>query len=61
MNEVLNDAEMKQITSLAVKKWLRQLRGLAYDAEDVLDDFATELLQRESAAERRQTTNESKV
>ena len=61
MNEVLNDAEMKQMTSLAVKKWLRQLRDLAYDAEDVLDDFATELLQRESAAERRQTTNESKV
>ncbi|XP_060670486.1 putative disease resistance protein At3g14460 [Ziziphus jujuba] len=44
---VLSDAEEKQLTDEAVKLWLGDLRDLAYDVEDVLDKFYTELLRRE--------------
>ncbi|KAI8534495.1 hypothetical protein RHMOL_Rhmol10G0094600 [Rhododendron molle] len=43
---VLVDAEAKQWTSEPVKNWLQQLKDSAYDAEDVLDEFATEALKR---------------
>ena len=42
---VLDDAEEKQMTSRGVKIWFDELRDLAFDAEDVLDKFATEALQ----------------
>ncbi|KDO43223.1 hypothetical protein CISIN_1g007817mg [Citrus sinensis] len=48
---VLCDAEEKQLTNKAVKIWLDDLRDLAYDAEDILDEFATEALKHESMAE----------
>ncbi|WKA02071.1 hypothetical protein VitviT2T_020307 [Vitis vinifera] len=41
---VLNDAEEKQMTNPLVKIWLDELRDLAYDVEDILDDFAIEAL-----------------
>ncbi|GLT92291.1 hypothetical protein SLE2022_101340 [Rubroshorea leprosula] len=40
---VLNDAEEKQITNSSVKKWLHDLRDLAYDMEDVLDGFQADV------------------
>ncbi|KAK9091168.1 hypothetical protein Sjap_024345 [Stephania japonica] len=44
---VIHDAEEQQTKSKAVVNWLRKLKDVAYDADDVLDDFATEaLLQR---------------
>jgi hypothetical protein len=43
---VLDDAEEKQVTSKFVKKWLDELEDLAYDADDILDEFATEALRR---------------
>ncbi|KAF7130389.1 hypothetical protein RHSIM_Rhsim10G0074500 [Rhododendron simsii] len=43
---VLVDAEAKQWTSEAVKNWLRKLKDSAYDADNVLDEFATESLKR---------------
>ncbi|XP_048329904.2 putative disease resistance RPP13-like protein 1 isoform X1 [Ziziphus jujuba] len=43
---VLCDAEEKQLTSKAVNLWLDDLRDLAYDVEDILDKFSTELLRR---------------
>ncbi|KAL5788893.1 hypothetical protein ACOSP7_005842 [Xanthoceras sorbifolium] len=43
---VLGDAEEKQLTDMAVKMWLDNLRDLAYDVEDILDEFATEALSR---------------
>ncbi|XP_071721429.1 putative disease resistance RPP13-like protein 1 isoform X2 [Rutidosis leptorrhynchoides] len=43
---VLADASEKHITQEAVKVWLLDLRRLAYDIEDVLDDMATETLRR---------------
>ncbi|KAJ4822556.1 hypothetical protein Tsubulata_228779 [Turnera subulata] len=40
---VLDDAEEKQITSPFVKKWLDDLKDVAYEAEDFLDEIAYKL------------------
>ncbi|XP_006478530.2 putative disease resistance RPP13-like protein 1 [Citrus sinensis] len=48
---VLGDAEEKQLTDEAVKIWLDDLRDLAYDAEDILDEFATQALEHRLMAE----------
>ncbi|WKA01724.1 hypothetical protein VitviT2T_019991 [Vitis vinifera] len=50
IREELNDAEDKQITDHSVKEWLGNLKDLAYDMEDILDEFAYEGLQRELTA-----------
>ncbi|KAG6625384.1 hypothetical protein CIPAW_16G092400 [Carya illinoinensis] len=44
IREVLDDAEEKQQTKKTVKAWLDDLRDLAYDMEDLLDEFTTETL-----------------
>ncbi|KAH9670464.1 putative disease resistance protein [Citrus sinensis] len=44
---VLADAEDRQTREKSVKMWLDNLQNLAYDAEDVLDEFETEALRRE--------------
>ncbi|KAL6327609.1 hypothetical protein AAG906_021900 [Vitis piasezkii] len=49
--KMLNDAEDKQITSPSVKLWLADLRNLAYDMEDILDEFNTEMLRRKLAVQ----------
>ncbi|XP_028103848.1 putative disease resistance RPP13-like protein 1 [Camellia sinensis] len=46
INDVLADAEEKQISNRAVNRWLKELQHLAYDADDVLDEFATEALRK---------------
>ena len=63
IREVLNDAEDKQITEQSVKAWLGELRDLAYDMEDVLDEYGYEALRRKvmSEADNRGTTRTSKV
>ncbi|WKA13410.1 hypothetical protein VitviT2T_030711 [Vitis vinifera] len=45
---VLLDAEEKQQqqSNRAVKDWVRRFRGVVYDADDLLDDYATHYLQR---------------
>ncbi|TQE04227.1 hypothetical protein C1H46_010221 [Malus baccata] len=43
---VLSDADERQRTDDAVKLWLNNLRDLAYDVEDMLDKFATQMLKR---------------
>ncbi|CAL5380207.1 unnamed protein product [Camellia sinensis] len=40
----LDDAEEKQIKNSRVKMWLEDLTDLAYDLDDILDEFATEAL-----------------
>ncbi|RVX04570.1 putative disease resistance RPP13-like protein 1 [Vitis vinifera] len=41
---VLNDAEVKQITNPPVTKWVEELKHVVYEAEDLLDEIATEAL-----------------
>ena len=43
---VLDDDENKQIREKAVEVWLDDLKSLAYDIEDVVDEFDTEAKQR---------------
>ncbi|KAJ8646344.1 hypothetical protein MRB53_008092 [Persea americana] len=40
----LSDSEDRQIQEEAVKLWLRDLKDVAYDAEDLIDEFTTEAL-----------------
>ncbi|XP_039019803.1 putative disease resistance RPP13-like protein 1 [Hibiscus syriacus] len=54
MNASLEDAEEKQITSLAVEHWLDELQHVAFDVEDVVDDLATEALRRKLTEHTRQ-------
>ena len=44
---VLLDAEEKQANSYAVKDWLGNLKDVMYEADDLLDDFSTELQRRQ--------------
>ncbi|KAK8662040.1 hypothetical protein V6N13_091628 [Hibiscus sabdariffa] len=50
---VLDDAEERQMKEHPVKDWLIHLQDLAYDVEDVLDEFATEMGSRNLMMERR--------
>ncbi|XP_026459965.1 putative disease resistance protein RGA4 [Papaver somniferum] len=48
---VIADAERKQVRDEAVRLWLRRLKDVAYDADDVMDEFsyqAMRLLKRDS-------------
>ncbi|KAJ4789027.1 Disease resistance protein (CC-NBS-LRR class) family [Rhynchospora pubera] len=40
----LNDAEEREIRDESVKLWLKELKRVAYDAEDVLDEYNYEVL-----------------
>ncbi|KAL6311791.1 hypothetical protein AAG906_013176 [Vitis piasezkii] len=51
IREVLDDAEDKQMTKQHVKAWLAHLRDLAYDVEDVLDEFGYQVMRRKLVAE----------
>ncbi|KAK7821910.1 putative disease resistance rpp13-like protein 1 [Quercus suber] len=48
---VLNDAENKQITDPAVKKWLDELKDAVYLADDILDEISYEALRCKLEAE----------
>ncbi|XP_065619289.1 putative disease resistance protein RGA3 [Quercus suber] len=43
---VLADAEKRQVREERVRLWLQRLKDVAYDADDVLDELAYELLRR---------------
>jgi macrodomain Ter protein organizer (MatP/YcbG family) len=38
---MLDDAEEKQLTERAVKEWLSDLKDLAYDVDDIVDELTT--------------------
>ncbi|OMP10272.1 KDPG/KHG aldolase [Corchorus olitorius] len=44
MHTVLSNAEERQIKDQLVKFWLADLQDLAYDVDDILDEFATQAL-----------------
>ncbi|XP_030940125.1 putative disease resistance protein RGA1 [Quercus lobata] len=46
IQSVLADADRRQEREEAVRLWLRRLKDLAYDADDVLDELAYEILRR---------------
>ncbi|KAL6124917.1 hypothetical protein ACLB2K_077425 [Fragaria x ananassa] len=56
---LLNDAEEKQFYNTAVKKWLHMTKDALYDAEDILDELASEGLAFKMEAESQ--TNMNKV
>ncbi|KAK2640077.1 hypothetical protein Ddye_027872 [Dipteronia dyeriana] len=58
---VLGDAEEKQFKNSAVEMWLDDLRDLAYDVEDILDEFATEAFARKLKMEQHDQPSTSKI
>ena len=46
IQDVLGDAERRQVNDQSVRRWLQRLKDVAYDADDVLDEFAYEILRR---------------
>eukprot|EP00258_Populus_trichocarpa_P039904 XP_024455923.1 putative disease resistance protein RGA3 [Populus trichocarpa] len=46
IQEVLRDAEERQVTDADSRVWLDKLRDIAYQAEDVLDELDYEIIQR---------------
>ena len=42
INAVLNDAEEKQINNPVVKGWVNEIKDAAYQAQDLLDEIATD-------------------
>jgi hypothetical protein len=60
VNALLENAEEKQLTNPHVKVWLEESKDAIYEADDVLDEIATEALQRKLDAEF-QTTSSTKV
>ncbi|XP_030945099.1 disease resistance protein RGA2-like [Quercus lobata] len=59
IQSVLQDAEEKQWNSEAITNWLRKLKDVAYDADNVLDEFATEALMRKVEGEKGATSQVS--
>ncbi|KAK2640074.1 hypothetical protein Ddye_027869 [Dipteronia dyeriana] len=58
---VLGNAEDKQLKDRAVKTWLDDLRDLAYDVEDILDEFTTEAFERKLKMEQHDQPSTSKI
>ncbi|KAM4105732.1 hypothetical protein ACB094_04G014800 [Castanea mollissima] len=61
---LLHDAEKKQLHDESVKIWLRQLKDVAYEADDVLDEYEYEILRQKvetqnQMAKRIKTINQS--
>ena len=44
VHKVLDDAEVKQFSNPNVKNWLVHVKDVVYDAEDLLDEIATDAL-----------------
>ncbi|KAJ8633952.1 hypothetical protein MRB53_027291 [Persea americana] len=45
MQSVIEDAQEKKVQSLVLRGWLIRMKEVAYEADDVLDEFAMKILQ----------------
>ncbi|KAM5575126.1 putative disease resistance protein RGA3 [Rosa sericea] len=54
IQNVLHDAEKKQVSDPAVRDWLDQLKDVSYKMDDVLDAWHTEIGKREAKKQERQ-------
>ncbi|XP_039019428.1 putative disease resistance RPP13-like protein 1 [Hibiscus syriacus] len=55
---LLDDAETKQITNSNVRSWIIELKHAVYDAEDLLDEIATEALRRKMESQDQTTVQQ---
>ncbi|KAL3651189.1 hypothetical protein CASFOL_004191 [Castilleja foliolosa] len=55
VNDVLHDAQKRQVTDIAVKRWLRELEALAFDVDNVIDEFNYQLLAKKVGATKNKT------
>ncbi|XP_062191967.1 disease resistance protein RGA2-like [Phragmites australis] len=53
---LLADAEVKSETNPAVRRWMKDLKAVAYQADDVLDQFQYEALRREAQSRQSMTS-----
>ncbi|KAJ4968127.1 hypothetical protein NE237_014828 [Protea cynaroides] len=53
IQSVLQDAENQQVEKVAVKDWLKRLKSVAYDADDMLDELNYEALRRKMEIQNR--------
>ncbi|GJN15577.1 hypothetical protein PR202_gb02500 [Eleusine coracana subsp. coracana] len=56
VSRMLVDAEVKAETDPAVKRWMKNLKAVAYQADDILDNFQYEALHREAQGPRSMTS-----
>ena len=47
VRSILLDAEEQQVTNSAVREWMQMLKDILFDLDEMVDDFATEALQRQ--------------
>ncbi|CAJ2638987.1 unnamed protein product [Trifolium pratense] len=57
INHVLEEAEIKQYQNTHVKKWLDELKHVLYDADQILDEIATDAMLNKMNAESEPVTN----
>ncbi|KAJ4964085.1 hypothetical protein NE237_024024 [Protea cynaroides] len=48
IRDVVEDAEVKQFKDKAIRGWLKKLKDVAYDADDILDERTAKALQLEA-------------
>ncbi|KAM7529988.1 hypothetical protein LguiB_033398 [Lonicera macranthoides] len=46
VRNILLDAEEQQVTNRAVRDWMQRLKDILFDVDEMVDEFATEALQR---------------
>ncbi|KAI3938922.1 hypothetical protein MKW92_035984 [Papaver armeniacum] len=53
IQDVLEDAEKQQIRKDSAKRWLKRLKDVAYDADDILDDFSYKVIHAQEMGHRK--------
>ncbi|XP_026450924.1 putative disease resistance protein RGA1 [Papaver somniferum] len=48
MKDVIEDAEVKQLTEKPIRNWLRKIKDVTYDVEDFLEECKTDAVLRRS-------------